>query len=111
MPLTLAPSPATVAALAQDRRTKARAALASLVTLAGAAGRQTLCGPYVPVDADSLVTPALGGTTELAAQIRRGAEVLNAVPGLHTDGCADNDPEVHRVLRDLLVWTAAMERM
>jgi hypothetical protein len=79
-----------VAALTQDRRPKARAALASLVALAGAAGRQTLCGTYVPVDADSLVTPALGGSTELAAQLRRGAEVLSAVPGLHTDGCVDN---------------------
>jgi hypothetical protein len=90
VPLTLAPSPATVAALEQDRRTKARAALASLISLAGAPGHQTLCGSFVPVDADSLVTPALGGSTELAAQIRRGAEVLNAVPGLHTDGCVDN---------------------
>ena len=58
VPLTLAPSPATVAAL--DRRPPGpgpAGAVARCVSLAAEPGRQTLCGPFVPVDASALVTP------------------------------------------------------
>jgi len=86
VPLTLAPSPATVAALDGDRQARSKAALATLVALAGEPGRQTLCGSFVPVDASALVAAAPGGT-ELTEQLRRGTQVLTAVPGLAPGGC------------------------
>jgi hypothetical protein len=90
VPLTLAPSPATVAALEGDRKPRSKAALASLVSLSAETGRQTLCGSFVPVDANALVTAAVGGGTELTGQVHRGAQVLDAIPGLRTNGCSDN---------------------
>ncbi len=91
VPLTIAPGPATVAALEADRGARAREALGSLVALTAQADRQTLCGPFVPVDASALVTPSSAGAGELAQQIHRGVEVLESVPGLHTGGCAAGD--------------------
>jgi hypothetical protein len=82
VPLTLMPGPATVAALAADRAAKSRAALAALVSLATSPVRQTLCGPYVPVDASAAASVTVAGATELAQQVRRGAQILDAVPAL-----------------------------
>jgi hypothetical protein len=87
VPLTLVPSPATVVALEGGRRPAAKAALSSLFSLTAEPDLQTLCGPFVPVNASALVTATLGGASELTEQVRRGAEVLDAVPGLHTGGC------------------------
>ncbi|HXQ74964.1 MAG TPA: DUF6049 family protein [Acidimicrobiales bacterium] len=88
VPLTVIPGPATVEALGGDRSERARTALSSLVSLTTDPGRQTLCGPFVPVDASALVSATSGGITELAEQVRRGAQVLGSVPGLHAGGCA-----------------------
>ena len=88
VPVTLAPEPATVAALAADPDARAKALLSSLVALTAEPYRQTLCGTFVPVNASVLVTPRLGGATELAAQLHRGTEVLDGVPGLRTTDCA-----------------------
>jgi hypothetical protein len=88
VPVTLAPSPATVAAL--DASRPARSALAALVALTAGTDRQTLCGPFVPVDASAVVAARSEAGTELAEQVRRGAQVLDSVPGLHTGGCADD---------------------
>jgi hypothetical protein len=74
VPLTLAPSPATVAALSSSSRPAARSALAAMEALAVSGGRQVLAGPYVPVDAGAVVSAGLGG--ELADQLRRGGETL-----------------------------------
>ena len=86
--LTLAPSPATVAALAGAR--PARSVLASLVALTAGPDRQTLCGSFVPVDASVLAATRSGAATELTEQVRRGTQVLNAVLGPRTGGCADD---------------------
>ncbi len=91
VPLTVIPGPATVEALGGDRSERARTALSSLVSLTTDPGRQTLCGPFVPVDASALVSATSGGITELAEQVRRGAQVLGAVPGLHAGDCATGE--------------------
>jgi hypothetical protein len=91
VPLTIAPGPATVGVLAADHGPRARAALASLVSLTDETDRETLCGPFVPVDANELVTTTTGGTSELARQVRRGAEVLATVPGLRTADCTTDN--------------------
>ncbi len=91
VPLTIAPDPATVSALTADTRVRSKAALSALVSLTAGTDRQTLCGPFVSVDASALVNPALGGATELADQVRRGVQVLDAVPGLRTTDCASGN--------------------
>ncbi len=84
VPLTIIPSPATLSALHSSRGEKARTALSSLLSLVTEPGRQTLCGSFVPVNASSLVTGSVAPPTELAEQIRRGAQVLEEVAGLHS---------------------------
>jgi hypothetical protein len=86
VPVTLVPSPATAAALDADRQAGSKQALAALVSLTADAGRQTLCSSFVPVDAGAL--DAAGLSSELPQQVRRGAQVLAGIPGLHTPGCA-----------------------
>jgi len=91
VPVTLAPDPASVVALAGDRRSRSKAALSSLAALSAGTDRQTLCGPFVSVNAGALVNAQLGGDTELAYQVRRGTQVLGAVPGLRTTDCASGN--------------------
>jgi hypothetical protein len=91
VPVTVAPAPATVATLAGAGTARAKADLSSLVSLTAGTDRQTLCGPFVPVDASALVSATLGGATELTDQVRRGVQVLDAVPGLHTSDCGTGD--------------------
>ncbi|HVC72053.1 MAG TPA: hypothetical protein VNC61_17505 [Acidimicrobiales bacterium] len=86
VPVTLLPSPATAAALAADRQDRSRQALSSLVSLTTDPGRQTLCSSFVPVDAGALDTAGL--SSEIPEQVHRGAQVLSAIPGLRTSGCA-----------------------
>jgi len=76
VPLTVVPSPATLAALHAASGERARSALSSLVSLTAEPGRQTLCESFVPVNASSL------GAAELAEQVRRGDQVLDAEAGL-----------------------------
>ncbi|HUY64827.1 MAG TPA: DUF6049 family protein [Acidimicrobiales bacterium] len=83
--VTLAPEPATMAALADSSRPRWRSAVAGLGALGAVAGHQILAQSYVPVDATALVSAGLGG--ELSDQIHRAAQVLapwRAVPGAST---------------------------
>lgn len=73
-PLTLAPQPADVAALSASTQPAAKAALASMQVLSAVVDHETLASPYVPVDAQTLVSDDLGG--ELADQVRRGEQAL-----------------------------------
>ena len=84
VPLTLAPSPATLVALHGDLGAKARSALSSLVALTAESDRQSVCGSFAPVNASSVVTEGADGTTELVQQVRRGAQVLATIAGLHS---------------------------
>lgn len=77
VPLTLAPEPASAVALAASPQPQARAVLGQLQSLALSAGRQTVAGSYVPVDAAALVSAGLG--SELTDQARRGAQALSAM--------------------------------
>jgi len=105
VPLTVAPSPGTVSALAAHRQ--GRAALAALRSLSSDPDRQTLCGPFAPVNASALVESGLA--TELADQVRRGAQALNTA-GLHTGGCTDDDiwPATGTLSADALKDLAAL---
>lgn len=88
VPLTLAPDPSTIAALAADHEARAQQVLRSLASLSDDAGRQTLCGPFVPVNASLLGMSGLGA--ELVAQVRRGAQALTAA-GIRTDDCSTDN--------------------
>jgi hypothetical protein len=90
VPLTLAPGPATVAALSGDRGERAQATLSSVVAAASQTGRETLCGSFVSVNASALAGAGSGGSTELSVQVRRGAQALDAVPGLRAACTADS---------------------
>lgn len=103
VPVTVAPGPATVAAIAADRGSRARATLAGLVQLSADPVHETVCGPYVAVGAGTLVSPALGGSTELDDQVRRGLAVLGTVAGLRTTDC----PASAAWVGDATVTTAA----
>lgn len=78
VPLTLVPSPATVTSLEIADTTHSRQTLSSLSALASSAGRETLCGPYAPVDAGQLSAAGLG--SELQYQVHEGQAVLEALP-------------------------------
>ena len=79
VPVTLAPDPATLGHLADSGHSHT---VAEVATLAGSSVRQTLAGPFVPVDAGALVAGGLAG--ELGAQVRRGSAVLaSAAVGVH----------------------------
>ena len=98
VPVTLEPSPATTAALAGARGAKAKQALASLVSLTAEPARQTLCSSYIPVSAGAFDAADLG--TELAEQVHGGAQVLNAIPGLHASSCATDNAWVSTTTLD-----------
>jgi len=72
-PFTLAPTPETVAALAESNEPKAKALLASLRS--AAAERTTLSGSFVPANLAALMGAGLDG--EVANQLNRGAATLS----------------------------------
>jgi len=79
VPITLAPDPATLDHLADSGHNHT---VSEVATLAGSSARQTLSGPFVPVDAGGLVAGGLAG--ELGAQVRRGSGALaSAAVGVH----------------------------
>jgi hypothetical protein len=87
MPLTIVPGPATVAALTSTGSARARTVLASMLSLIADPDHQVLCGSFVPVDASSLVSAALGGATEITQQIHRGVQVLDSIAGPRSAAC------------------------
>ncbi|HLM97293.1 MAG TPA: DUF6049 family protein [Acidimicrobiales bacterium] len=73
VPVTLVPDPATL----EDLATTGRAhTVAEFTALSASLTRQTLSGPFVPVDAGALAGAGLTG--ELSTQLRRGAQVLGS---------------------------------
>jgi hypothetical protein len=76
VPVTLAPDPATLDELVVSGHGHTASEVAAL---SGSPARQTVAGPFVPVDAGALVGAGLPG--ELTAQRRRGGDVLGA-PGI-----------------------------
>lgn len=74
--LSLAPSPATIAALAASSAPQAREALAALRSWASEPEHQVLAGTYVPVDPAALTAAGLG--SQLGAQLEAGAGVLDS---------------------------------
>ncbi|HZT66168.1 MAG TPA: DUF6049 family protein [Acidimicrobiales bacterium] len=78
IPVTLAPDPATLAALAADPEPAAKAALAQL--RAQLPGMQVMPRPFAPASAYDLVSANLG--PELTRQINRGADIEHSVLGL-----------------------------
>lgn len=81
-PFTLAPTPETVAAVADSNDPKAKALLASLRS--AAAERSILNGPYVPVNLAALTGGGLDG--EVASQLNRGAATLTDALTARLDG-------------------------
>ena len=73
VPVTLAPDPATLDELVVSGHGHTASEVAGL---SGSSARQTLAGPFVPVDAGALVGAGLPG--ELSAQLHRGSDVLGA---------------------------------
>jgi hypothetical protein len=81
-PFTLAPTPETVAALADSNDSKAKALLASLRS--AAAERSILNGTYVPANLAALTGGGLDG--EVASQLNRGAATLTQALTARLDG-------------------------
>lgn len=77
LPLVLAPTPETIAALSATRQPVARETLDALRT--GAQGRQVLTRTWVPIDVRALTSSGLAA--EVAAQRARGLEALTAAFG------------------------------
>lgn len=104
LPLTLAPTPETLDALARSRHEGDRAVLEAL--RAAARGRQVLARPYVPVDVGALSRDGLGSL--FAAEVRTGVAVATDVLGTRPDtrsflADAGLDAAGLASLRDLLV--------
>ncbi|HVA04321.1 MAG TPA: DUF6049 family protein [Acidimicrobiales bacterium] len=79
VPVTLAPDAATLDQLAVTGHGHT---VGEVAGLSGSSTRQTLAGPFVPVDAGALVGAGLPG--ELAAQLQRGDDILGSGPiGVH----------------------------
>ncbi len=79
VPVTLAPDAATLDQLAVTGHGHT---VAEVAGLSSSSTRQTLAGPFVPVDAGALVGAGL--PAELAAELRRGNDVLGSAPiGVH----------------------------
>jgi hypothetical protein len=87
VPVTMEPSATTVTILEGDHLPAARQALNSFSSVITDTGRQTLCGPYAPVNAGALVAAGLG--SELAAQVHRGAQIVDALT--HDGDCSASD--------------------
>jgi hypothetical protein len=76
VPVTLAPTPETMQALADSPRVTDHQTLAGLTTVAADPTQQVLTGPYVPVSPPGLAE--VGLPDQAAAQLARGAQVLGA---------------------------------
>lgn len=81
VPVTLSPTPATLAALARNRRGASGTALDGLTRLA--TDHQLLAEPFVPVSFNSLVASDL--VAEATLQMNRSAEVLRSTLGVRPD--------------------------
>lgn len=79
--LTMAPDPATLAALADTGSAPARAVLSELRR--AAAGVQVMGQPFAPLAPYDLVDAGLSG--ELSAHIQRGADIVRTELGAHTN--------------------------
>jgi hypothetical protein len=74
VPVTLAPTPETVQALADSPRAADHQTLATLSGMAADPVQQVLTGPYVPVSLPGLA--AVGLADQAVAQLARGTQVL-----------------------------------
>lgn len=84
VPVTLEPDPATLGHLASTGHGHT---VSEAAAVSASPTRETLMGPFVPVDAGALVGAGLPG--ELEAQLKRGAEVLGATGvGAHASDSA-----------------------
>jgi hypothetical protein len=88
VPLTIVPSPSTLASLAAatPRSKQTSSAISFLGGLAGSAEKEVLCGPFVSIDPSAFV--AAGLTSELIRQVREGEAMLRQI--LHAP-CAGRD--------------------
>lgn len=102
VPLTLAPSPITLSALASSPRVADRRSLARLVTWASQPSHQVLARPYAPVTVASL--SAAGLSSSLAIQMSTGeavtASTLHSQPDTST--WLSSDTLNQAALNDLL---------
>ncbi|MGH9074016.1 MAG: DUF6049 family protein, partial [Acidimicrobiales bacterium] len=80
VPLTLVPSPVTMAGLAASHRPGAQAVLAALASWAGQPGHQVAAQPYAPVSVAALSSAGLSG--QLGPQLARGQATLAATLGV-----------------------------
>jgi hypothetical protein len=96
VPVTIEPDPTTVAVLEGSATTSARQALSSLSSLITGTGRETLCGPYAPVNANALVSAGL--KSELSAQVHRGGQVLDGLT--HSQSCTGDSSWVSNTALD-----------
>ena len=102
VPLSVAPSPETIDALALLDGDAASDTLTDL--RAGVAGRQLIAGPYVDIPVSALLDAGLDG--EVAAQLTEGAATLARALGVRGDfrtwvGDRSLDPDSAARLRDL----------
>ena len=74
VPVTLAPTPETMQALADSPRPTDHQTLATLTSVAADPTQQVLTGPYVPVSLPGLADVGLGD--QATAQLARGTQVL-----------------------------------
>ncbi|HEV2368824.1 MAG TPA: DUF6049 family protein, partial [Acidimicrobiales bacterium] len=79
IPITLAPDPATLAAVADTTSTQARDLLAALRRDGAAVGVQSLVQTFAPAAPYDLVGAGLSG--ELGAQLQRGQDIIQAQLG------------------------------
>jgi hypothetical protein len=76
VPVTLAPSPETIEALADSGRPADHTTLSLLQAWAQSPGHQVLLSPYVPISLSGLSRAGL--STEISSQLDRGEAVLTA---------------------------------
>ncbi|HEX2850609.1 MAG TPA: DUF6049 family protein [Acidimicrobiales bacterium] len=81
VPLTLWPTPDTLAALDESSRDVDRTPLAMIGS--ALAGRQVIAAPYVPVSNEAMV--AAGLESELTAQLTRGVDTVRSTLGVSPD--------------------------
>ncbi|MBO0893163.1 MAG: hypothetical protein J2O39_02205, partial [Acidimicrobiales bacterium] len=77
VPLTLAPSPETIEALADSGRPADHVTLSLLAAWAQGPGHQVLASPYVPISLSALTRAGLN--QEISSQLARGEAVLAAL--------------------------------
>jgi hypothetical protein len=83
LPLTLAPSPDTLAALAGGAEPTGRSALAQLRTWAAQPFHEVAALPYAPVSPAALAAQGLG--SQLRSQVRQGKQVVASTLGVTPD--------------------------